>query len=70
MAFKVTNSTTDTTMKVCNIVAIDQATTPGTQSKMVQVNFPFDPPRIEGKERDAQIAAAKEVLRQALNEIS
>jgi hypothetical protein len=69
MAFKITSSMTDTTNKTCNIVAIDQPSS-GGHAKMVQVSFPFDPPASEQKERDQQIAEAKKILQQALNEIS
>jgi len=66
MAFTVTNLNVDLKNNTANLVAIDQGT---TSSKVVQVQFPFDPPAAEAREQGRAIAAAKAILQQCLNEI-
>jgi hypothetical protein len=67
MAFKVQNINVDLMNATANILAVDQ--TDPQHPKVVTVNFPFDPPSKEGKEKDLAIAAAKAILQQAANEI-
>jgi hypothetical protein len=43
-----------------NVVAVDISTQP--QIKVVNVQFPFNPPPSEGREEDKAIAAVKAVL--------
>ena len=70
MAFKVQTINVDLMTRQANLVAFDQSPpAPGHAPKMIQVNFPFNPPSREGDEKAQAIAEAKAVLQQALNEI-
>ena len=70
MAFKAQNINVDLINRVANLVAIDQTPpAPGQPPKMIQVTFPFAPPPSEGAEKDKAIAAAKQILQQAANEL-
>lgn len=74
MPFVVQNISVDLMHGQATLVAFDQPPppAPGQQPqlpKMVQLNFPFNPPGQEGMEKDKAIAAAKAVLQQALNEL-
>ncbi|HEY5064623.1 MAG TPA: hypothetical protein VIJ04_07400 [Xanthobacteraceae bacterium] len=62
MAFKVTNAMVDVINKTANVVIQDQ----GPPNRMVQAQFPFDPPSAEGAEKDKVLEAAKKVLQDAL----
>jgi hypothetical protein len=67
MAFKVQNINVDLINATANLVAVDQVDP--QHVKIITVQFPFDPPPAEAKEKDRAIAAAKVILQQAANEI-
>lgn len=50
-----------------NVVAFDQQ--PSGPAKVINVQFSFNPPPSEAKEKDKVIAEAKKVLQQALNDL-
>lgn len=62
MAFKVTSAMVDVINRTATVVIQDQ----GPPNRMVQTQFPFDPPPAEGAERDKVLAAAKKVLQDAI----
>jgi hypothetical protein len=68
MTFKVSQAMVDVINKNANVVLTEQPQGPGP-ARMVQTTFPFDPPPAEAAEKDRVIAAAKQVLQQALNDI-
>jgi hypothetical protein len=65
MPFKVTSANVDVINKSATVVANNQSVPNG----FVQVQFPFDPPPAEAREKDQVIAIAKQTLQQALNDI-
>jgi hypothetical protein len=78
MAFELQNVNVDLMTGMANVTAIDKSEpVPDCNAplasppsfKAVSIQFPFDPPQNEMRERDQVVAAAKAVLQQLLRDI-